>query len=65
VIGVLAAIAVLAGFNEIYVLLEGGLLGINHLPGKKQKQSNILVSFPLYSCKSQIQQSIYPNLKSF
>ena len=42
IIGLLAAVAVLAGFNEIYVLFGAGLLGIifhlikrptNHLPG--------------------------------
>ncbi|HUC79443.1 MAG TPA: chromate efflux transporter [Flavisolibacter sp.] len=48
VIGVLAAVAVLAGLNEIYVLFGGGLLGIIlYLVKRKNKTANGIVPFVL------------------
>jgi chromate transporter len=48
VIGVLAAIAVLAGFTEIYVLFSGGLLGILiYLLKNKTKTANGIFPFVL------------------
>lgn len=46
IIGVLAAIAVLAGFNEIYVLFGGGMLGgMIYLMKNKAKSANGLFPF--------------------
>ena len=48
VIGVLAAVAVLAGLNEIYVLFGGGLLGIIlYLVKRKAKTANGIAPFVL------------------
>jgi chromate transporter len=47
IIGALAAVAVLLGFNEIYVLFAGGLLGILIYLIKKNKTANGLFPFVL------------------
>jgi chromate transporter len=48
IIGVLAAVAVLAGFNEIFVLFGGGLLGIIiYLVKKNKKTANGFFPFVL------------------
>ena len=52
-IGVLAAMAVLAGFNEIYVLFGGGLLGIIiYLLKNKSKTANGILPFVLLQAGS-------------
>jgi chromate transporter len=52
-IGMLAAIAVLLGCNEIYVLFGGGLLGIM-VAYLKQKTGNIRALFPLVLLQSNL-----------
>lgn len=63
IIGFLAAVAVLLGYNEIYVLFSGGLLGVI-LAQIRQPTGNIKSYFPIFLLQS-IPPTDYSNLKLF